>query len=228
MHTIDLEQLKERVREAFAQHAADHDFDHILRVYNMAVHLAKEEGADLEKVACAALLHDISDHKLNGGKLNEGGKVSAAILMEMGADEDFAREVGEIVDNVSYKGSGVADAEGSLELNCVRDADRLDAMGAIGIARAFHFGGGRNRPFFEANTRPKAHSSFEEYASDKSHTINHFHEKLLLLRERLQTRTARAIGEDRHQLMQDFVDAFYRDWYFGENAEMGAEDGTMN
>ena len=216
MQKIDIEQLKDRVREAFAQHAADHDFGHILRVYNLAMYIGEKEGGDLQKVACAALLHDISDHKLNGGKLNEGGKVSAEMLIEMGADEAFAKEVGDIVDNVSYKGSGVADPEGSIELQCVRDADRLDAMGAIGIARAFHYGGGKNRPFYVADTKPKEHKSFEEYASDKSHTINHFHEKLLLLQDRIMTKTGREMGEKRHRLMKDFVDAFYADWHFQE------------
>ena len=200
----------------FASHAVDHDFDHILRVYHMAMHLQSKEGGDPAIVACAALLHDISDHKLNGGKLNDGGRVAKALLLEHGTSESFADEVARIVDGVSFKGAGIADDAFNIEVQVVRDADRLDAMGAIGIARAFHFGGSRNRPFFIANTAPEEHTTFEAYASGNSHTINHFHEKLLLLQDRLHTKTAREIGAKRHQLMQDFVDDFYNDWHFNE------------
>lgn len=214
MHQSLIESVKKKVEEAFAQHPADHDFDHILRVYNMAMHLQQLEGGDADKVACAALLHDISDHKLNGGKLNEGGKVAKSLLLELGADPSFADDVAVIVDGVSFKGMNVKDEGDSLELLIVRDADRLDAMGAIGIARAFHYGGARNRPFYTHGQAPKEHNTFEEYASDKSHTINHFHEKLLLLQDRLQTKSAKEIGRKRHELMSTFVDAFYAEWTF--------------
>lgn len=209
-----LEILEKRVRLAFEEHSVDHDFDHIIRVVNLAKHIAEQENADLELVTAAALLHDISDHKLNGGKLYENAKVARQYCIDAGQSPEFADKVAEIVEGVSYKGSGVSDNSGSLELDVVRDADRLDAMGAIGIARAFHFGGSRNRPFFQSGIAPKEHNTFEDYAKDKSHTINHFHEKLLLLKERLRTKTGREIGEKRHDLMQQFVDQFYAEWNF--------------
>jgi uncharacterized protein len=206
--------LRKLVEERFKNHGSDHDWFHIERVYNMAMYLQSIEGGDADTIACAALLHDISDHKLNGGIMNDGGRVTRVILSEMGQSPEFADRVAEIVDGVSYKGAHVPDDAFNLEVQIVRDADRLDAMGALGIARAFHFGGSRNRPFFMPDQAPSEHKTFEEYAADKSHTINHFHEKLLLLKDRLHTKTAKRIGEKRHQLMQDFVDGFYDEWNF--------------
>lgn len=215
---IQLDTLKELVKARFSGHGADHDWYHIERVYQLAVFLQSKEGGDLMLISCASLLHDISDHKLNGGVLNDGGNVTRQILSDLGHDAAFATRVADIVDGVSFKGAGVPDQVTSLEMQIVRDADRLDAMGAIGIARAFHFGGSRNRPFFSPDQPPTQHTTFEAYASDKSHTINHFHEKLLLLKDRLHTKAAKEIGEHRHQLMENFVEDFYRDWNFiGEN-----------
>jgi uncharacterized protein len=209
-----LNTLKDLVYERFAGQGADHDWYHIERVYQLAVFLQSKEGGDLMLISCASLLHDISDHKLNGGILNDGGNVTRQILSDLGHDPEFTATVAEIVDGVSFKGAGVPDTATSLEMQIVRDADRLDAMGAIGIARAFHFGGSRNRPFYSPDQLPTEHATFEAYSSDKSHTINHFHEKLLLLKDRLHTASAKELGESRHRLMADFVDAFYRDWNF--------------
>lgn len=207
--------VREHVKKQFLTHGADHDWFHIERVYNMAMHLQSKEGGNPTIVACAALLHDISDHKLNGGIMNDGGRVTRELLLGLDQTAEFANEVAQIVDGVSFKGAGIADAAFNLEVQLVRDADRLDAMGALGIARAFHFGGSRNRPFYQPDVHPSNHQTFEAYANDKSHTINHFHEKLLLLQERLHTKTAKEIGLQRHQLMQQFVDDFYHDWNFG-------------
>jgi uncharacterized protein len=217
MTTDWLKELEDRVRKEFEKHSVDHDFDHIARVTALAKYIAGEEGADIGLVTAAALLHDISDHKLNGGKLYENAKVARQYVIDAGMPVEFADKVAEIVDGVSFKGSGVEDRNGSLELDVVRDADRLDAMGAIGIARAFHFGGSRNRPFFTHGQAPKEHTSFEEYAADKSHTINHFHEKLLLLKDRLKTPVGKRLGEKRHRLMQDFVNGFYEEWNFNQH-----------
>src|SRR5690606_20231550 len=130
----------------------------------------------------------------------------------IGVPSDFCEKVVQLVDKISFKGAGVADENGPIELQVVRDADRLDAMGAIGIARAFHFGGRNNRSFYIPNTEPKHHTSFEDYAVDQSHTINHFYEKLLLLQDRLQTPTGKKLGEQRHQLMLQFVKQFENEW----------------
>lgn len=209
-----VESLIESVKKQFAGHGADHDWYHIERVYQMAMYLQSKEGGDPLVIASAALLHDISDHKLNGGIMNDGGRVAKEWLLELGQTEELADRVAEIVDGVSFKGALLRDDAFNLEVQIVRDADRLDAMGALGIARAFHFGGSRNRPFYLPDVQPADHATFEAYANDKSHTINHFHEKLLLLQDRLHTETAKSIGLQRHQLMQQFVDAFYGEWNF--------------
>jgi len=221
MNQILVDQLKEAVKEQFKDHGADHDFAHIERVFNMALYLQEQEGGDRTVIACAALLHDISDHKLNGGIMNDGGRVARQMLLERSQTPAFADQVADIVDGVSFKGAKVKDEAHSLELQIVRDADRLDAMGAIGIARAFHYGGGRNRPFYVAEMLPTEHTDFEAYAKDKTHTINHFHEKLLLLQDRLHTTTARKIGEKRHRLMEDFLSAFYEEWTFQSEHPQG-------
>jgi uncharacterized protein len=158
------------------------------------------------------LLHDISDHKLNGGIKNDCARVSRIVLTDLKATSDLIDKVCEIVDLVSYKGANVPDVSGSIELSIVRDADRLDAIGAIGIARAFHFGGSHNRPFFTPNVVAKVHESFDEYSNDKSHTINHFYEKLLLLSDRLETNSAKEIGRKRHELMEQFIVEFHKEW----------------
>lgn len=204
--------LTEKVKEQFAHFGADHDFYHIERVFKLAEFIQKNEGGDLLVIQCAALLHDISDHKLNGGILYDNGRASKILLEELNAPTELIQRVVEIVDLVSFKGANVPDVSGSIELSIVRDADRLDAIGAIGIARAFHFGGSHNRPFFTPNVAAKAHESFDEYSNDKSHTINHFHEKLLLIYNRLETATAKQIGAKRHALLEHFIAEFYKEW----------------
>lgn len=204
--------LTEKVKEKFAQYGADHDFYHIERVVKLAEFLQKKEGGDLLVIQCAALLHDISDHKLNGGVKNDCARVSRIVLTDLNATSDLINKVCEIVDLVSYKGANVPDVSGSIELSIVRDADRLDAIGAIGIARAFHFGGSHNRPFYTPDVPAVMHDSFDDYTTDKSHTINHFHEKLLLLSNRLETNSAKEIGRKRHELMEQFVAEFYKEW----------------
>jgi uncharacterized protein len=201
------------ISELFQNHTADHDFQHIERVTKLALHIGEIEGADLEIVELAALLHDVSDHKLNGGIINDNGRVSRELLTELHANEDVIESVCAIVDKISYKGAGVEDEKGSLELASVRDADRLDAIGAIGIARAFSFGGARKRPFFDASIPYHLHEKFEDYHTDNGHTINHFYEKLLLLKDRMQTNEGKRIAEKRHQVMLDFLEEFYTDWY---------------
>lgn len=207
-----VEIIIKKVKAQFANDTTGHDWFHIERVFNMAVFLQSNEGGDLEIVQLAALLHDISDHKMNGGILNAGGKVAFEMLVELGYDEKKATLVKEIVDGVSYKGAHVKDSMQTLEGKIVQDADRLDAIGAIGIARAFTYGGSKNRPMYIPDNAPKMHASFEEYASSKSHTVNHFYEKLLLLEARLHTSSAKKIGKERHVFMEQFLEQFYNEW----------------
>lgn len=206
------DEVKSVVKQKFKNESADHDWYHIERVLKLAEYIQNQEGGDLLVVQLAALLHDISDHKLNGGIKNDCGRVSRELLTTLNADEELIGSVCDIVDKVSFKGAGVEDESGSLELDIVRDADRLDAIGAIGIARAFHYGGKNNRSFYEPDLGPSMHTDFDSYSSDKSHTLNHFYEKLLLIKDRLKTKTARKIGLERHQIMADFVADFLKEW----------------
>lgn len=207
-----VEIVKDKVKAIFAHDTTGHDWFHIERVLNMSVFLQSNEGGDLEIVQLAALLHDISDHKMNGGILNAGGNVAYEMLKELNYDLSKAELVKEIVDGVSYKGAHVKDSMQRLEGKIVQDADRLDAIGAIGIARAFAYGGSKNRPMYVPDYAPKMHASFEEYASSKSHTVNHFYEKLLLLEARLHTPSAKKIGKERHMFMEQFLEQFYNEW----------------
>ncbi len=207
-----VEIIKSKVTAIFAHDTTGHDWFHIERVLKMAEYLQSKEGGDLEIIQLAALLHDISDHKMNGGKLNAGGQVALELLSDLNYDSAKSQLVKEIVDGVSYKGAHVQDALKTLEGKIVQDADRLDAIGAIGVARAFAYGGSKNRPMYIPDLTPTMHASFEEYASSKSHTINHFYEKLLLLEARLHTETAKQIGKERHTFMEQFLEQFYNEW----------------
>lgn len=206
------QKIESLVKEQLSDDASGHDWFHIERVLNTARYLQSKEGGNLELIEISALLHDISDHKLNGGKLNDGGRVSYDILLKEGCNESFAAKIAEIVDSISYKGAEVKDNTASLEAMIVQDADRLDAIGAIGIARVFAYGGAKKQAMHDPKLDPKLHSSFEEYVNAKTTSINHFHEKLLLLRDRLHTSTAKKIGKDRHEFMERYLDQFHKEW----------------
>ena len=208
-----IEKVKCHVQETFQNDATGHDWFHIERVYAMACMLQEKEGGNRNVIELSALLHDISDHKMNGGKLNHGGTVAFELLIKLNCSPTIAMSVKEIVDGVSYKGANVPDKTTSLEGKIVQDADRLDAIGAIGIARAFAFGGNKNRPMYLPDFKPQMHASFEEYALAKSHTINHFYEKLLLIKDRLHTKTAKEIGLERHGFMENYLQQFYNEWH---------------
>lgn len=206
--------IQNEIKSQFEGDSSGHDWYHIMRVFNMSRHIQSIEGGDLETVELAALLHDISDHKFNGGKLDEGGKVAYSLLLKHGYDKDKAERVKYIVDNVSYKGANTPTEMKTLEGMIVQDADRIDAIGAIGVGRTFAYGGHKNQPMYDPKLESKLHDSFEEYANGKSSTINHFHEKLLLLTNRLNTDAAKEIGKQRHKFMEDFLTQFYAEWNF--------------
>lgn len=207
-----IERIKSAIKGHFTADTSGHDWFHIERVYEMACFLQSKEGGNLEVIQLASLLHDISDHKMNGGVLNAGGTVAYDLLLEYGCEEMLALTVKEIVDGVSFKGANVPDALETLEGKIVQDADRLDAIGAIGIARAFAFGGNKNRPMYVPSVVPELHDTFEQYAHSQSHTVNHFYEKLLLINERLHTTTARRIGTQRHRFMENYLTQFFNEW----------------
>ena len=206
--------IEQIVRAHFADDSSGHDWYHIERVWNMSKFLHSKEGGDLEVVELAALLHDISDHKLNGGKLNDGGNVAREILLSEGATPELANRVAEIIDHVSFKGAKVEDRMETIEGKIVQDADRLDAIGALGIARTFAYGGHNGQPMYDPEIQATMHDSFEAYASSKSSTIHHFYEKLLLLASRINTDSAKEIAQERHQFMENYLSQFYHEWNF--------------
>ena len=212
-----IDKIKQIVYAQFETDATGHDWYHIDRVYQMAIHLQSKEGGDLFLIQLGALLHDISDHKFNGGSATLGGETAYNLLIENGLDKERAFKVKLIVNQISYKGANVLDETNSIESKIVQDADRLDAIGAIGIARAFAYGGNKNRPIYDPSFPPILHTTFEEYKNAKSHTINHFYEKLLLLTNKLHTSSAKEIGKHRHQYLEQFLNEFMSEWNFKSN-----------
>ncbi len=204
--------IQQFVKERFESFEGSHDWFHIERVWNTAKYIQSQEGGNLEVIELAALLHDIADHKYNDGDFQKGEKVAYELLISKGASEELAEKVSKVIGIVSFKGANVADEAASLEGQIVRDADRLDAIGAIGIARAFAYGGSRNRPLYNPEIEPRLHSSKEDYYTSKSHTINHFYEKLLLLKDRMETPTAKILAEERQKVMLDFLEQFKKEW----------------
>lgn len=200
------------VRSQCSDVATGHDWYHIDRVRKNALHLQSKEGGDQLIIELAALLHDVSDYKFNGGDDTLGGDVSFQAVVECGGSAELAARVKEIVNSVSYKGAKVKDTTSSLEARIVQDADRLDAIGAIGIARAFAYGGNAGNPIYDPGVTHRLHDTFEAYKTSKSTTINHFYEKLLLLAEKMHTETARRIAADRTIYMKDFLSRFYSEW----------------
>ncbi len=200
------------VRETLKADSTGHDWWHINRVRNVAVKLAQLEGADPFIVELAALLHDIADWKFNGGDITAGATKSREWLNSLGVDEATQARVAQIILTVSFKGAGVKNEIDSLEGQVVQDADRLDALGAIGIARTFAYGGHFNRVMYDPDEKPVQHATFEQYKSSKGTTINHFYEKLLLLKDRLNTKAAKEFAEHRHKFVEDFLQEFYDEW----------------
>jgi uncharacterized protein len=205
--------LTNLVREHHANDTTGHDWWHIWRVWQLAKHIAIKEGANLFLVEVAALLHDVDDWKLNDSSGSEVEHMNAQTLMiGNGFDDIFIEKVINTIEEVSFKGAGVNTTPTHLEACVVQDADRIDAIGAIGIARAFAYGGSKNRPIWDPSAEPVLHSSYGEYRNSKGNTINHFYEKLLLLMAKLNTKTAKEIAAQRHTFMEQFLTQFYYEW----------------
>ncbi|MBR9855267.1 MAG: HD domain-containing protein [Algicola sp.] len=190
-----------------------HDWLHIERVFNTSKSILKQEDANSLVVQLAALLHDIADPKFHNGNENIGPSKAREFLESQSVDQETIEHVINIIKHMSFKNS--LDKNGasftSIELQIVQDADRLDAIGAIGIARAFNYGGFKNRELYNPNVSPNLNMTKEEYKKSKSPTINHFYEKLLLLKERMNTRTGKKIAQERHEFMEYFLEQFYRE-----------------
>ena len=214
MHNDGLvERTAAHMRGLMGQEGSGHDWWHIYRVWRLAVEIARAEGGDLEVVELAALLHDIADWKFHGGDEQIGSQRARQWLESLGAEERIVSAVEEIVLHISYKGAGVQEYTAMpLEGKIVQDADRLDAIGAIGIARAFAYGGHAGRLIHDPEAAVTLHQSATAYHNSGSPTINHFYEKLLLLKDRINTPTARRMAEHRHRVMEDYLEEFYAEW----------------
>ena len=207
-----VERVADHIRARFSSEASGHDWHHIRRVRQLARRLAIEERADLEVVELGALVHDIADWKFHGGDDAVGPREAERLLRKEGASEAVIGRVVDIVETISFKGAGVATPMRTLEGQCVQDADRLDAIGAIGIARCFAYGGHAGRQMHDPDAPPVLHQSAEAYKAARGTSLNHFYEKLFLLKDRMNTVSGRRLAEARHRVMEDFVAQFLREW----------------
>jgi uncharacterized protein len=189
-----------------------HDWFHIERVYKNSLVIAKEESCNLLVVQLGALLHDIADSKFHDGDESIGPKTARLFLENQKVDEIITQHVVAIIENISFKGGNFNKNFTSIELEIVQDADRLDAIGAIGIARTFNYGGFKNRAIYHPNIPPNLLLTKEEYKKNESPTLNHFYEKLLLLKDKMNTETGKKLASKRHAFMHLFLEEFYSEW----------------
>ncbi|RYM32970.1 HD domain-containing protein [Brumimicrobium glaciale] len=207
-----IQAVEQQVKKLFENEGTGHDWFHIDRVRNIALKIQEKEGGNREVIELAALLHDISDHKFNGGDFEKGAEVASQILDHLNVNIETKLAVALIVKYVSFKGSGEKDTMDSLEGKIVQDADRIDAIGAIGVARTFAYGGSIGQPIYDPAIPPKIKQSKESYIKERTHTVNHFYEKLLILKDRMHTHSGKVIAEKRTLFMEEFLDQFYEEW----------------
>jgi len=214
MKTVDIiEVTKAFVKSELLDAEGGHDWFHVERVYNNTLVIAKHESVDITVVSLAALLHDIADPKFYNGDETIGPRVASKFLLTHNVDSEIIAHVIQIIENMSFKNSFDLNlAFTSKELEVVQDADRLDAIGAIGIARCFNYGGFKDRALYNPEIAPNLKMTKAEYKEAKAPTINHFYEKLLLLKDKMNTKTGRRIASDRHQYMEGFLKQFYAEW----------------
>lgn len=211
-----VERVAAHIKARFASESSGHDWHHIHRVWKLARQIARQEGANQEIAELGALVHDIADWKFHDGDDSIGPREAERLLRDEGASPEVIDAVVDIVATISYKGAGVATRMKTLEGQCVQDADRLDAIGAIGIARCFAYGGHAGRQMYDPEEPPVLHATAEAYKAAKGTSLNHFYEKLFLLKDRMNTATGRRVAEARHRFMQDFERRFLAEW----NAEL--------
>jgi uncharacterized protein len=200
------------IKSRFLAESSGHDWHHIHRVWQLARQIAEREGADRQIAELGALVHDIADWKFHDGDDSVGPREAEALLTREGAAPEVIAAVVDIVATISYKGAGVTTAMRTLEGRCVQDADRLDAIGAIGIARCFAYGGHAGRLMHDPDEAPVLHQSAAAYKASKGASLNHFYEKLFLLKDRMNTHTGRTLAEPRHRFMEEFVAQFLAEW----------------
>jgi uncharacterized protein len=200
------------VKQQLENAEGGHDWFHIERVYKNSILIAQEEDCDLTVVKLGALLHDIADSKFYDGDETIGPKTARTFLESENVFEETINHVINIIENISFKGGNFENKFSSKELEIVQDADRLDAIGAIGIARSFNYGGFKNRALYNPSIAPNLNMSKEEYKNSDAPTLNHFYEKLLLLKDKMNTATGKKIALERHQYMENFLSQFYAEW----------------
>lgn len=205
-----IEKAIQYIKSFFADEYSGHDYWHSMRVYNIATQLAKKENANAFIVQLAALLHDVDDIKLSP-ETHKNKDNAVTFMKRMSLDKNIIRRVCQIINEISYKGSDSV-IPVSKEGKCVQDADRLDAIGAIGIARAFAYGGNHNRIMYDPNIKPIEDMNYEKYRNSKSTTVNHFYEKLFNLKNLMNTNTAKKIADKREKIMSDFLEEFFLEW----------------
>jgi len=200
------------VKKTLAGAEGGHDWWHVYRVWKISKHIAEKEKSNLLIVELGALLHDIADSKFYNGDETIGPKKAREFLESVEAEEEIIKHIEKIIANISFKGGVQPQEFKSIELDVIQDADRLDAIGAIGITRAFNYGGHKGREIYNPEIKPNLKMTKEEYKRSNAPTINHFYEKLLLLKERMNTKTGKALAEHRHAFMEQFLFEFFKEW----------------
>lgn len=207
--TSTIEFVKTKLKNA----EGGHDWFHVERVYKNTLLIAKHENVNITVVTLAALLHDIADSKFHNGDETIGSKTASTFLLSKNVDSEIIEHVTQIIDNMSFKNSFDLNTNfNSLEMEVVQDADRLDAIGAIGIARCFNYGGFKDRALYNPEVKPNLNMTKAEYKNSNAPTINHFYEKLLLLKDQMNTKTGKRIALERHNYMKGFLKQFYAEW----------------
>lgn len=204
------------VKEKLEGAEAGHDWFHIERVWKLSQKIADTEGGNRKVVELAALLHDIADPKFHDGDETLALKISEELMNSLNVSQEVVEQVLFIIKNISFKNRGEIPENPPIELKIVQDADRLDAIGAIGIARTFNFGGFKNNLMYHPEIPPKLNMSKEEYKKNEGTTINHFYEKLLLLKDLMNTNSTKKIAAERHDFMLKFLEQFYKEWNVNE------------
>ena len=200
------------VKEVLSNAEGGHNWWHIYRVWKLSKHIAQTEEVDIFVVELGALLHDIADSKFYDGDEEIGPRKAREFLSSLSVKEDVIIHVENIISNISFKGGKHTQKFKSSELDVIQDADRLDAIGAIGIARTFNYGGHKGREIYNPEIKPNLNMTKEEYKNSNAPTLNHFYEKLLLLKDRMNTKTGKSMAEYRHKFMEQFLDEFYKEW----------------
>ena len=207
-----IQKVEDYIKETLSNEPTGHDWWHSWRVWKMSKEITKKEGGDLFIIELAALLHDVADWKFHDGNIKVGSEKAKTLLKNLGVNDKSIKHICHIIDNVSFKGAGVKNKIKTREGMVVQDADRLDVIGAVGIARTFAYGGFKGREIYNPAIKPKLHKSFKEYKKNKSTSINHFYEKLLLLKDRLNTKTAKKIAQKRHEFIKNYLKQFFKEW----------------